>query len=338
MFGPKFVKVDPSTYLMKYRNGKLVKEGLGLSVLYFSPSVSLVSVPMGSDDYPFMFTELTQDFQEVSIQGQVTCKVVDVRSLTEMMNFTLNAQGGYVSDDPQKLPRRVINLVQVAVRKELTGMNLREAMASSEQISDTIRTELEQSVVLTKLGVKVIGFSIIAIKPNKETARALEAESREVILRQADDAVYLRRNAAIQQESIIKESELNTEIAVEVKRREIQDRKLETQRAAQDKKREMDEADMVGKIAIEKQNEELVALMAANAKREADAKVYSIEASMEVMRKTDPKTIQALALVGMDPSQLIATAFKDLSENASKIGQLNITPDLLSELMRAHHG
>lgn len=337
MFGPKFIKVDPSTYLMKYRNGKLVKEGLGLSVLYFSPSVSLVSVPMGSDDYPFMFTELTQDFQEVSIQGQVTCKVVDVRSLTEMMNFTLNAQGGYVSDDPQKMPKRVINLVQVALRKELTGMNLREAMTASEQISETIKSELAQSAVLTKLGIKVIGFSIIAIKPNKETARALEAESREVILRQADDAVYLRRNAAIQQERTIKESESNTEIAVEVKRREIQDRKLETQRAAQDRKREMDEADMAGKIAIEKQNEELVALMAANAKREADAKAYGIETSMEVMRKTDPKTIQALALVGMDPAQLIATAFKDLSENASKIGQLNITPDLLSQLMQARH-
>ena len=49
-----------------------------------------------------------------------------------------------------------------------------------------------ESSALEKLGVEVIGFSILGIKPNKETARALEAGSREVLLKQADDALYLR--------------------------------------------------------------------------------------------------------------------------------------------------
>lgn len=170
-----------------------------------------------------------------------------------------------------------------------------------------------------KLGVEVIGFSILGIKPNKETARALEAGTREVLLKQADDALYLRRNSAIEQERTIKENELRTEVAVE------------------EKKREMREAGITSKIVLEKKNEELVALVVENSKKEAEAKAYAIETSMAAISKIDSKTIKALAMVGMDPAQLIAASFRDLSENAGKIGQLNITPDLLTQLMKGNN-
>jgi hypothetical protein len=45
--------------------------------------------------------------------------------------------------------------------------------------------------------------------------------------------------------------------------------------------------------------------------------------------------LQSLASVGMQPGQLMALAFRDLADNASKIGQLNVSPDLLRELMDA---
>jgi hypothetical protein len=35
----------------------------------------------------------------------------------------------------------------------------------------------------------------------------------------------------------------------------------------------------------------------------------------------------------MKPEQLIAVAFQDLANRADKIGELNISPDLLRELM-----
>jgi hypothetical protein len=38
-------------------------------------------------------------------------------------------------------------------------------------------------------------------------------------------------------------------------------------------------------------------------------------------------------MAGMDPARLIAGAFRNLAENADKIGALNITPDLLRQLM-----
>ena len=41
--------------------------------------------------------------------------------------------------------------------------------------------------------------------------------------RRSDEAIYARRNAAVEQERRIKESELNTEIAVEEKKRQIRE-------------------------------------------------------------------------------------------------------------------
>jgi hypothetical protein len=38
--------------------------------------------------------------------------------------------------------------------------------------------------------------------------------------------------------------------------------------------------------------------------------------------------------MGMSPEKLIALAFQNLAGNADKIGQLNITPDLLQSLMK----
>ncbi len=232
-----------------------------------------------------------------------------------MLNYTLNEQGEYNSEDPKKLSKRIVNLVQVLLRKELAKLDLRAALSSADGITETIQKELIESSSLKILGVEVVGFSIIGIKANKETSRALEAETRETLLKQADAAVYLRRNAAIQQERMIKENELKTDIAIE------------------EKKRQMREADLAGKIALERKNEELVSLAMENRKKEAAAKAYSIEVSMAAMSKIDPKTIQALAMVGMDPARLIAASFKGLAENAGKIGQLNISPDLLAQLL-----
>jgi hypothetical protein len=63
-----------------YKNGKVVKEGVGISFYYYAPTTSIVMAPMASSDCPFMFEEVTADFQTVSIQGQVTLKTNAAKS------------------------------------------------------------------------------------------------------------------------------------------------------------------------------------------------------------------------------------------------------------------
>lgn len=333
MFGIKFMKVPPTEFVLQYRGGTVVREGAGLSFFYFAPSTTLVRIPVGSVDVPFIFEEVTADFQQVTIQGHITYRVSEPKKLAGLLNFTLSARdGSYESEDPRKLPMRLINHAQVLTRAALKSYRLRDSLSKSDVLEGTLRAGLQSDDAIEALGIEVLGLSLLAIKPTPETARALEAEAREQILKQADEAIYARRNASVEQERSIKENELNTEIAVEEKKRQIQETQMEARKSVQRKLREINEAEMSGKIALEQQNTELVELSTANAKSEADAKAYAVEAIMKSLSETDPKILQALTTAGMQPGQLVALAFKELAESAEKIGQLNVTPDLLREL------
>jgi hypothetical protein len=334
MFGIKFIKIPPTTYLLQYRRGQIVREGVGLSFFYYSPTTSLVAIPVGSTDAPFIFEEPTADYQTVTIQGQVTYRVADSKKVAGLLNFTLAPDGeSYVSDDPMKLPQRVINLVHVLARAELQKLTLREATQASDGIVKAVREKLAASLEIASLGLEVLGLSVLAIKPTPETARALEAETRERLMKEADEAIYARRNSAVEQERAIKENELNTEIAVENKKRQIRETQMDAERAVQEKQHLLETATMEANIGLETKRKDLVNLAAENSKAEADARAYGISAAMKALGDTDARILQALASTGMRPEQLIAFAFQELAGKAEKIGQLNISPDLLRELM-----
>jgi NADH dehydrogenase/NADH:ubiquinone oxidoreductase subunit G len=251
-----------------------------------------------------------------------------------MMNYTLAPNGrDYTTDDPKKLPCRLVHLAQVLTRAALKDLPLREALGRADELGRALCRGLQEAEAVAALGVEVLGLVLLAVKPTPETARALEAGARERILREADEAVYARRNAAVEQERAIKENELNTEIAVENKKREIQEAQMEAEKSVQGKRRELQEAQMAARIALEEKNRDLVTLAAANAREEADAKAYGLAAAMKPLSETNPKVLQALASVGMEPGQLVALAFKEIAENAEKVGQLNVSPDLLRELL-----
>jgi len=108
---------------------------------------------------------------------------------------------------------------------------------------------------------------------------------------------------------------------------------MEAEKAVQQKKHEIAAAEMAAKTELERKSKDLVALATANAREEADTKAYAIAAVMKALSQTDPKVLQALFSVGMEPGQLVAMAFRELAAGADRIGQLNITPDLLRGLL-----
>ena len=89
LLGFTFIKVQPTDYVLLYQKGKLVREGAGLAFFYFAPTSSIIRIPVGSTDVPFIFKEVTSDFQEVSIQGQITYSITDPKKLSQLMNFNL---------------------------------------------------------------------------------------------------------------------------------------------------------------------------------------------------------------------------------------------------------
>jgi hypothetical protein len=334
MFGIRYAKASPTTHLILYRDGKPVREGAGLAFFYFAPSASLVSVPMESVDAPFIFREVSADFQEVTVQGQISYRVIDPKLLASLMDFSLKPNGSeYASEDPSKLPQRVVNAVQVHLRTGLQGLRLQELMRASDGLVASVRDGLRRPDGLPSLGLELVSLSILAIKPTPDTARALEATVREQILKEADDALYLRRNAAIDQERAVKENELNTEIAVETKKRQIREAQMEAERVVVEKRLQIQMQEMQGHTAIETENEHLTRLRVANAKLEADAKAYQVAALMQSVAHIDPRILQALALGNADSGTLIAGAFQELAQNAGKIGELNVSSELLQQLV-----
>lgn len=334
MLGIRFIKVEPTDFILQYRHGEVVREGAGLAFFYYAPTSSLVRIPIGSVDVPFIFEETTADFQKVTVQGQLTYRVANPRALSQLMNYTLQPNGrDYSSEDPQKLAQRLVNHAQVVTSAVIKAMPLREALVRVDILAGAVRAGLAETGSIPALGVYILGLSILAIKPTPETSRALEAETREQILLSADEAIYQRRNAVVEQERAIKENELNTEVAVENKKRQIREAQMDAEKSVQQKKGELREAEMATRIALEEKNRELLGISTANTREEADAKAYGISAMIDALAKADPKILQALASARMDAAQMIAMSFRDLAENAGKIGELNISPELLRELL-----
>ena len=223
-----FMKVPPTTYVLQYKSGRIKREGAGLSFIYYVPTSTIVAIPMASADVPFVFQESTADFQTVTIQGQLTYRVADPKRLASVLDFSVDTRGAYYSEDRRKLPERLIHTLQSVTRAITQSLVLKDVLVSSDSIILEALARLRASQSVSALGVEILSLSILAIQPTPETGRALEAEAREELQRQADEAIYARRNAAVEQEKLIKESELNTEIAVEEKKRQIR----ETQMAA----------------------------------------------------------------------------------------------------------
>ena len=99
-----YMKVPPTTYVIHFQNGRVRREGAGLAFWYVQPTSTIVTIPLASRDVPFAFGEVTEDFQPVTIQGQLTFRVVDPGRLAALLDFSVRANGHYVSDDPEKLP------------------------------------------------------------------------------------------------------------------------------------------------------------------------------------------------------------------------------------------
>ena len=331
----RYVKTDPATYLIQYREGKVRRQGSGLSFFYFAPSSTLVSVPLVSVDLPFMFAESTADFQEITLQGRVVYRIADPLRLSALVNYALRPDGkGYVSDGPDRLNDRVLNQVQVAVRAEIAPLALAEALTAGARLTEAVNARLRTAETLEALGLAVMDLAILAVKPTPETARALAAEMRERVLQDADQAVYRRRNATVDEERAIRENELQTDIAVAEKRRQVEEAEMEAKRAVAEKARTIEREDLEGRISLEERRALLVEQAAANARVEAAARADALAAVMDVLAKVEPRVLEAVASTGMGPEQLIARAFQGLAERADKIGELNISPDLLGRLLR----
>jgi hypothetical protein len=315
MLGLRYLKSPSTTYVLHYASGKLVRQGPGLSFWYFAPTAVIAQIPVSSVDVQFAFMEVTSDFQDVTVQGNLTYRVIEPAHLAALLDYSVDARGRYLSDDPSKLGERLVHVAQTGARTFIQAHAIRDVLTGFTPLAEAILSALRGSSTVAQLGVEILEVVVVSIKADPEMSKALQAESREQLLREADEAIYARRNTAVELERTIRENELRTEIAVAQKQREVR------------------ETQMQAEIAVEQQRSTLVETRVENERREAEARGAALRALLDPVRDVDWRTL--LAMQGRtDSATLISSAFDQLAGNAEKIGQLNISPDLLNALLQ----
>ena len=315
MLGIRYLKTAATVYVQHYTGGALKRQGNGLSFWYFAPTSVIAQVPVSSIDVPFAFPEVSSDFQEVTVQGNVTYRVAAPGKLAELLDYTVDIKGRYVSDDPSKVSERLVQAAQTGARQFIQSRPLRDVLISSSTLVEAMTTALGKATNVTQLGIEILDVAISSIKADPEMSKALQAESREELLKEADEAIYARRNTAVELERTIRENELQTEKVVAERTREV--RLTET----------------AAEIAVEQQRTQLVETRAENERKEAESRGAALQSILEPVKRVDWKTL--LAMQGdVDSGTLISSAFEQLAQGAERIGNLNISPELLERLLR----
>lgn len=337
--GITYKKFEPTEYVMKVKKGKVVQKGLGLSFFYNTLNTSMMVIPATAFDASFAFNDImTSDFQCINVQGDISYIITDYEKASKMVDFSYKDKKEYavvLNEAKQKMAKRIMNLAKVYVAKFISGKNVRDAIISADELANTLKVNMKNDETIQEFGLELISISILGILAQSDTRKALEAATREEILKQQDDAIYKRRNAAIEQERIVKENELNTEIKVAEKQKEKREKEMEMKRLVQEKQAELDAQRLANDIRLEEENCKLVDLQTENEKKKSDAKAYDSEVLLKTFAGVDKDVVKALVTSGMDSKALIAKAFVEIGDKADKIGVLNVSPDLLETLTNA---
>ncbi|QXX81048.1 NrtR-regulated NrtX [Providencia sp. R33] len=335
MINFKYFKADSSTFVIQSVNGKVRKQGKGISFWYNADKTSIAALPLNAQEAPFIFNLQTADFQSLRVQGQISFQVKEPEKTADVLNFNLTKDGkGYSSEDPLKMSDRVVRAAQTVIQAKIQSTSLRDALLISRSLVTLVSQQLAEQSVINSLGIDILEVSIAAITPSPETLKALEAQARESILKEADDAIYARRKFSVEQERTIKEAELETDLSVQAKEQQIEEARLDNERRLLRERTEIEQEELTAQVNAEEKRQELVALSVGNQRIQSDADAYAIESKMKAYSQLPVENLKALALAKMGPEQLMAMAFESLAQNAGKIGELNISPDLFGQLMK----
>lgn len=291
-----YYKGEPNTYVIRYHNGKVRQHGEGLTFWYWSHNTSIATVPIVTQDAPFIFNETTTDYQEISIQGQLSYRLTDPLEAAKLLDFTIDPRTRrHKSQDHGKLIQHVINSVQSSTRSGVNVLSLEDALIKVKELASSVLAQVQQEPDLQTMGIVVQSLHFNAVKATPEMQKALEADYRESLQQRADLAIYSRRNAAVEEESKISQRELNTEVELEQRRRDL----------------------------VVQQSENRIK------QAQAEAKAREMEAEAE----TKADEIRFGLYQNLTPQALVGLALKEWAANAGTIDNLTITPDLISNVV-----
>ena len=119
--GFKHYKFQPNEYVLVMKNGKVIRQGIGLSFFCNTLNTGMSVVPTVSFDTFFAFNDvLTSDFQRINIQGDISYIIHDYEKVAGMIDFSYTSESGYEGkkvEAKQVMGKRITNLAKTSVSK-----------------------------------------------------------------------------------------------------------------------------------------------------------------------------------------------------------------------------
>jgi hypothetical protein len=291
-----YFKGEPNNFVIRYRDGQVKKTGEGLTFWYLKHNTSIAIVPTVSQEAPFIFNETTRDYQEITIQGTMSYRLSNPMEAAKLLDFTVDPKTRrYTTKDMDKIIQRVVNAVQANTRSGVNVLSLEDALIEVKELSSSVLEHVQNEEDLKAAGIIVESLHFNAVKATPEMQKALEADYREGLQQRADQAIYARRKAAVEEEAKISNREMDTEVELEERR--------------------------IG----------LVAKQADNRIKAAQAEAKAMEMEAEAETKADE--IRFGLYQNLTPQALVGLALKEWATNAGTIDNLTITPDLVSKVV-----
>ncbi len=315
----RHLRAEPSFHILRFRRGKQVASGRGLAFWFRPLSTSVAEIPMDDRELPFLFHGRTQDFQDATVQGVITFRVIDPGKVAERVDFAIDLRTGVLLKQPlEKLAGLLTELAQQFALGYLAQTPLRHGLAEGvAEIRERIWDGLREEAGMAEMGLDVVAVRVGAVKPVAEVEKALQIPVREAIQQEADVATFRRRAEAVEKERAIQENELQNQI--ELARREAN---LINQHGENEKKRATDAAE-AARIAAE---------------AEADRNGIAARAQAESIGLVEEAKVKAeqerMAIYRDFPTErLLGLAAQRLAGKLQRIEHLNLTPDLLGGLL-----
>ncbi len=314
------LRAEVSQHIQYFHKGELKKSGKGLSFWFDPNGASLNEIPMNDRELIFMIKGQSSDYQDLAVQGSVIWRVSDADKIAARVDFGIDINKGVRLSKPEEQVKSVLTgLVREFADAYLKDKGVRHLLeAGLSPVQAAIAAGFDADPTLEAMGLEVVSIRVSALSPSSELHRALQAPTFESLQQKADEATFSRRALAVDKERAIAENELQNQIELAARRKDL--------------------------IAREDANarSEAEALAAANrisVEADAEAKIVSAEAEAKRIRAVeqaaaDMEKARMAAIADVQPAVMFALAAQEFAGKLEKIDSLNVSPDMLAGIVQ----
>lgn len=314
------LRAEASQHIQYFRKGVLKKSGRGLAFWFDPDGASLTEVPMDDRELIFMIKGQSSDYQDLAVQGSVIWRVADANKVASRVDFGIDIRKGIRLGKPEEQIKSVLTgLVREFADAYLKESGVRDLLeAGLSPIQAIISSGFERDPTLADMGLEIVSIRVSALSPSPELFRALQAPTFESLQQKADEATFSRRALAVDKERAIAENELQNQIELATRRKDLIAREDANARSKA-------EANAAAKrITVEAESGAKIIAAEAEAKR-----IRAVEQAAADMEKA-----RMAAIADVPPAVMFALAAQEFASKLEKIDSLTVSPDMLAGVVQ----